>query len=136
MPLGTALLAPTRIYADAVKAALLTGTVTSISHITGGGLIENPPRVFSDELALHLELKARPLPPVFYWLKQAAQIENYELARTFNCGIGMLISVRPEDADNILNQILHTGEDCWIAGSIVKRQNHAVILGHVESAWA
>ena len=136
MPLGTALLAPTRIYADAVKAALSAGTVTSISHITGGGLIENPPRVFSNDLALHLELKARPLPPVFYWLKQAAQMENYELARTFNCGIGMLISVRPEDADNILQKILETGEDCWIAGSIVKRQNDAVILHHVDSAWA
>ena len=136
MPLGKALLAPTCIYVDAVKAALSAGTVTSISHITGGGLIENPPRVFSNELALHLELKARPLPPVFYWLKQAAQMENYELARTFNCGIGMLISVRPKDADNILRQILKTGEDCWIAGNIVKRQYDAVILEHVDSAWA
>ena len=136
MPLGTALLAPTRIYADAVKAGLSTGAVTSISHITGGGLIENPPRVFSNELALHLELKARPLPPVFFWLKQAAQMESFELARTFNCGIGMLISVRPESADNLLNQILQTGEDCWIAGSIVKRQNDAVILDDVDRAWA
>jgi len=136
MPLGTALLAPTRIYADAVKAALSAGNVTSISHITGGGLIENPPRVFNDDLALCLKLKARPLPPVFYWLKQAARMKNYELARTFNCGIGMLISVRPEDTDNILKQILQTGEDCWIAGNIVKRQNDAVILEHVESTWA
>ena len=134
--LGTALLAPTRIYTDAVKAALSAGTVTSICHITGGGLIENPPRVFSNDLALRIELKARPLPPVFYWLKQAAQMENYELARTFNCGIGMLISVRPEEADLILDQILQTGEDCWIAGSIVKRENDAVILNHVDSAWA
>jgi phosphoribosylformylglycinamidine cyclo-ligase len=86
-------------------------------------------------LALHLELTARPLPPVFYWLKQAAKIENHELARTFNCGIGMLISVRPEDADNILRQILLTGEDCWIAGNIVERQNESVILGHVDSVW-
>lgn len=136
MPLGTALLTPTRIYTDAVKAALSAGTVTSISHITGGGLIENPPRVFSNDLALHLELKARPLPPVFYWMKQAAQMENYELARTFNCGIGMLISVRPADAENIFQKILQTGEDCWVAGSIVKRQNDAVILHHVDSAWA
>ena len=136
MPLGTALLAPTRIYTDAVKAALSTGAVTSISHITGGGLIENPPRVFSNDLALHLELKARPLPPVFCWLKQAAQMESFELARTFNCGIGMLISVRPENADNVLKQILQTGEDCWFAGSIVKRQNDSVILDDVDRAWA
>ena len=134
--LGTALLTPTRIYTDAVKAALSAGTITSISHITGGGLIENPPRVFRNDLALHIDLRARPLPPVFYWLKQAAKMENYELARTFNCGIGMLISARPEDAHNILKHILQTGEDCWIAGSIVKRQNDAVILGHVDSAWA
>jgi len=136
MPLGIALLSPTRIYADAVKAALSAGKVTSISHITGGGLIENPPRAFNNDLALRLKLKERPLPPVFYWLKQAARMENYELARTFNCGIGMLISARPEDTDNILKQIQQTGEDCWIAGNIMKRQNEAVILEHVDSTWA
>lgn len=136
IPLGIALLAPTRIYSEAVRTAMLAGTVTSISHITGGGLIENPPRVFNDHLALKIDLKARPLPPIFQWLKRAAQIENHELARTFNCGIGMLITVRPADADNVINQIQQTGEDCWKAGVMIKRQNDAVILNHVHSAWA
>jgi phosphoribosylformylglycinamidine cyclo-ligase len=63
-------------------------------------------------------------------------MENHELARTFNCGIGMLITVRPTDADNVINQIQQTGEDCWKAGVMIKRQNEAVILNHIHSAWA
>jgi len=134
--LGEALLAPTRIYTDAVKAALSVGGVTSISHITGGGLIENPPRVFADTLALRLDLRARPLPPVFSWLKRAAHLDVYELARTFNCGIGMLISVTPNTADQVKDRILQTGEDCWVAGEIVKRTDAAVLLDHADKVWS
>ena len=136
IPLGEALLAPTRIYTDAVKAALSVGGVTSVSHITGGGLIENPPRVFGDDLALRLDLKARPLPPVFKWMKQAAQLDVFELARTFNCGIGMLISVSPDKVDEVREQIMQTGEDCWIAGEMISRTDNAVLLEHAEQAWA
>lgn len=136
MPLGEALLAPTRIYTDAVKAALCVGGVTSVSHITGGGLIENPPRVFANDLALQLDLRARPLPPVFKWLKQSAQLDVYELARTFNCGIGMLISVSPATADKVKDKIMQTGEDCWVAGKIIRRTDAAVLLDHAESVWA
>ena len=136
IPLGEALLAPTRIYTDAVKAALSVGGVTSVSHITGGGLIENPPRVFGNDLALRLNLKARPLPPVFRWMKQTAQLDVYELARTFNCGIGMLISVSPDKADEVKEQITQTGEDCWTAGEIVSREDEAVLLEYAEQAWA
>ena len=92
--LGEALLTPTRIYADAVKAGLNAGGITSISHITGGGLIENPPRVFGDDLAITLDMALRPFPPLFRWLKQAGNLSDFEMARTFNCGIGMLITVR------------------------------------------
>ena len=134
--LGEALLAPTRIYTDAVKAALSVGGVTSVSHITGGGLVENPPRVFADTLALRLDLRARPLPPVFSWLKKTAQLDVYELARTFNCGIGMLISVTPETADQVKDKIMQTGEDCWVAGEIVTRTETAVELAHAEQVWA
>ena len=69
-------------------------------------------------------------------MKQTAQLDVYELARTFNCGIGMLISVSPDKADEVKEQIMQTGEDCWTAGEIVSRADEAVLLEHAEQAWA
>ena len=67
--LAEALLAPTRIYTDTLKAALAAGKISSVSHITGGGLIENPPRVYGEGLAMHLDMTERPVPELFKWLK-------------------------------------------------------------------
>jgi len=134
--LGEALLTPTRIYADAVKAGLKIGGITSISHITGGGLIENPPRVFGDELAITLDMSKRPFPAVFRWLKQAGNLSDFEMARTFNCGIGMLITVSPDKAEAVEQEILKTGEDIWQIGEIGPRSDKAVILLNCETAWA
>ncbi|MEC8744232.1 MAG: phosphoribosylformylglycinamidine cyclo-ligase, partial [Pseudomonadota bacterium] len=134
--LGEALLTPTRIYADAVKAGLNAGGITSISHITGGGLIENPPRVFGDGLAITLDMALRPFPPLFRWLKQAGNLSDFEMARTFNCGIGMLITVRADVADSVEKAILMTGEDVWQIGQIGARSDDAVTLLNCSSAWA
>ncbi len=134
--LGEALLTPTRIYADAVKAGLNAGGITSISHITGGGLIENPPRVFGDGLAITLDMALRPFPPLFRWLKQAGNLSDFEMARTFNCGIGMLITVRADVADSVEKAMLMTGEDVWQIGQIGARSDDAVTLLNCSSAWA
>ena len=135
-PLGMALLAPTRIYTDAVMAAMASGGVTGVAHITGGGLIENPPRVYDEGLAAKLALKTRPLPPLFQWLKQAGNLSNYELARTFNCGIGMLVYVKAEHAEAALQAIKLTGEDAYLIGEMVKRDGDGVILDGIEEAFA
>ncbi len=134
--LAQALLTPTRIYTDAVKAALTAGIITSISHITGGGLIENPPRVYRDDLCMHIDLRARPLLNVFRWLKEQAGLSDFELARTFNCGYGMLITVTPEHCQPIIKAIEQTGEECWIAGKMQKREDKPVSLEHADQAWA
>ena len=134
--LGEALLTPTRIYADAVKAGLKAGGITSISHITGGGLIENPPRVFGDDLAITLDMSRRPFPPLFRWLKRAGNLSDYEMARTFNCGIGMLITVSADKLEAVEQAILKTGEDVWQIGTIGDRSDKAVTLLHCETAWA
>ena len=134
--LAEALLAPTRIYTDAVKAALAAGRVTSVSHITGGGLIENPPRVYDDGLSAKLQMTTRPLPPLFRWLKQEGNLSDYELARTFNCGIGMLVYVSAETADDALKAIQQTGEDAYMIGEMVERETEAVILSDVSKAFA
>ena len=91
--LGMSLLTPTRIYINTVKAALSFGGVTGFSHITGGGLLENPPRCYSKDLCLRLSVKHRPLLPVFQWIKLTSNISDNEFARTFNCGIGGIIFV-------------------------------------------
>ena len=125
-PLGMALLAPTRIYTDAAMAAIDTGGVTGIAHITGGGLIENPPRVYDDTLAAHLNMTTRPLPPLFQWLQSAGGLSDYELARTFNCGVGMLIFVAEDKAKQALQAIQETGEDAYIIGQLKTREEAAV----------
>ena len=134
--LGMALLAPTRIYTDAVMAAMAVGGVTGVAHITGGGLIENPPRVYDDRLAATLNMKSRPLPPLFQWLKQAGQVSDFELARTFNCGIGMLIYVTADKADEALQAIQMTGEDAYLIGEMTARNDEAVILDGITQAFA
>ena len=83
------LMEPTLLYIKAFLAANKNHKIKSISHITGGGLIENPPRAFNDELALQFDMNNFILPPIFKWLKKEANISFFELARTFNCGIGL-----------------------------------------------
>ena len=134
--LGMALLAPTRIYTEAVMAAMTQAKVTGVAHITGGGLIENPPRVYDEALAAKLNMTSRPLPPLFQWLKSAGNLSHYELARTFNCGVGMLIYVSADTADSALSAIQQTGEDAYMIGEMVARADEAVILDNVEKAFA
>jgi len=133
--LGEAIMAPTRIYQKAAATALETGGVTGIVHVTGGGLIENPPRVYDADLALEIDCAARSLPPVFGWLRDQGAMELHELARTFNCGIGLLIFVNPAKADAVLAALQNGPEqDAWRAGHLIKRDSgDAVILKNGDS---
>ena len=132
--LGTALMAPTRIYQKAAAIALDIGGVSGIVHITGGGLIENPPRVYDNGLSFQLDCAAMPLPPVFCWLRDIGNIELSELARTFNCGIGLIIFVDANKAEEIL-EALKTGpepEACVIGNLIERNHQPAVILSRTD----
>ena len=133
--LGMSLLTPTRIYINTVKAALSFGGVTGFSHITGGGLLENPPRCYSKDLCLRLSVKHRPLLPIFEWIKLTSNISDNEFARTFNCGIGGIIFVQEDKADKLLNVIKETGEDAWIIGHMEKRNQESVIIEDTETSW-
>ena len=97
--LGAALLTPTRIYVKPVLAAVRAGTVKALAHITGGGLTDNIPRVLPEGLGVALDATAWPLLPVFRWMAESAAISDDDLARTFNCGIGMVVIVAPDKAD-------------------------------------
>ncbi len=132
--LGAALMTPTRIYQKAAATALAAGGVNGIVHITGGGLIKNPPRVLDNGVAFRLECATTPLPPVFSWILEIGNMELSELARTFNCGIGLIIYVDASKASEVLHA-LRTGPEpeAYIAGDLVSRDDQpAVILNGVD----
>ena len=108
--LGQALLTPTKIYVKPLLAALRTGGVTGLTHVTGGGLIENPPRSYPETVAARLDCSTWEMPPVFKWLYKQGRIAPLEMARTFNCGLGMILSVRPSAADSIAMALTDAGE--------------------------
>ncbi len=95
--LAEALLTPTRIYCDALLPSIRKGTIKGLAHITGGGVVENPPRMLPAGLAVDLDADNTPLPPVFDWLAKTGSLAPYEVQRTFNCGIGMMVVLADED---------------------------------------
>jgi phosphoribosylformylglycinamidine cyclo-ligase len=135
--LATALLAPTRLYVRSCRAAIATGGVKALAHITGGGLIENIPRVLPKGLAAELDARAWPLPPVFRWLAETARIAPADLARTFNCGIGMIAVVAPDAAARVSDALAAAGERVDRVGRIIGRPEGApgTILEGTEAAW-
>lgn len=136
--LGEALLHPTRIYVPACLHALRTGGVHALAHITGGGLIENIPRVLPTGLAAALDVKTLPLPPVFGWLREAGAVAPLEMARTFNCGVGMVAVVAPDRAQAVLGALAEYGEAASIVGRVERRPagGSAVRIDGLERAWA
>ena len=134
--LGDAVMAPTRIYQKAAAIALQIGGVNGIVHVTGGGLIENPPRVYHDDVALKIDCAARPLPPIFAWLRDQGAMELQELARTFNCGMGLLIFVDSGKSDAVLTALQNGPEpDAWVAGKLTHRNKSAAVMLEHSDSW-
>lgn len=114
------LLAPTRIYARAVASLQEIMTIRGMAHITGGGLLENLPRMFSNvDLVARLDVDAWQRPEVFSWLQQAGNVEETEMLRTFNCGIGFVLCVETADTDSVLQILTEHGERAVVIGEIV-----------------
>jgi phosphoribosylformylglycinamidine cyclo-ligase len=117
--LGKALLSPTRLYVKQSLAAVRAGGVHALAHITGGGLTENPPRVIPEGLACAIHLNSWTLPPVFDWLARNANMEQSELLKTFNCGIGMMLVVSADRAEALTALLQDTGETVVRMGEVV-----------------
>ncbi|MEW6613686.1 MAG: phosphoribosylformylglycinamidine cyclo-ligase, partial [Pseudomonadota bacterium] len=126
--LGMTLLTPTRIYAKPLQTLLQSVPVKAMAHITGGGLPENLPRVLPDGLAARIQTKAWPRPAIFDWLQAEGRIDDAEMYRTFNCGIGMALVVAAEQAEPALAVLQSAGETAFRLGEIVPRQGSAVDL--------
>ncbi len=118
--LGAALLEPTRIYVKPLLAAIRsTGAIKALAHITGGGFIDNIPRVLPEGTGVRLDLSAIPVLPVFEWLAATGGVAEYEMLRTFNCGIGMVIAVEAAKADAVTAALAAAGETVVRLGEVV-----------------
>ncbi|OOY17783.1 phosphoribosylformylglycinamidine cyclo-ligase [Thioclava sp. DLFJ4-1] len=123
--LGEALLAPTRLYVKQCLAAVRTGGVHALAHITGGGLTENLPRVLPEGMGATIDLDAWELPGVFRWLAETASMEERELLKTFNCGIGMIVVVAADKADEIATLLAGEGESVTRIGTVTANEGIA-----------
>ncbi|MBA3564650.1 MAG: phosphoribosylformylglycinamidine cyclo-ligase [Gammaproteobacteria bacterium] len=112
------LMEPTRIYVKPLLALIAGLEVRALAHITGGGLVENLPRVLPAGLEARLDVSSWRRPAVFDWLQRTGNIADEEMHRTFNCGIGMVVCVRPEDVEQTLDRLAGAGEEAWVIGSV------------------
>ena len=125
--LSDALLTPTRIYVKPLLSALKAGIgIKALAHITGGGFIDNIPRVLPDTLAADVDLAQVTVPKVFGWLARIGGMSQREMLRTFNCGVGMLCAVAAEDADRLVAHLNEAGETATIVGKLTERTGEPV----------
>jgi len=118
LTLAQALMAPTRIYVKSTMALIKAGQIKGLAHITGGGLIENPPRAIADGLVPRFDWNAWEMPAVFQWLQATGGISEHEMRRTFNCGVGLLLIVGKDAAPEVLAALLEAGEDAFVCGEL------------------
>ena len=125
--LSEALLTPTRIYVKPLLAAMKAGIgIKALAHITGGGFIDNIPRVLPETLAAHVDLNAIRVPPVFGWLAKVGGMAEREMLRTFNCGVGMLAAVAADEAQPLIEHLNAAGEEAVLVGRLTERQSEPV----------
>lgn len=111
-------MAPTRIYVKSILELVRQVPVHALSHITGGGLLENLPRVMPDHTQAHIKADAFAMPPVFRWLQEAGNVKQNEMYRTFNCGIGMVVVVPEASAAKATSLLESLGETVYTLGRI------------------
>ena len=126
------LLTPTRIYVRSVLNLLKDFKINGIAHITGGGLLENVPRILPKGSAAHFKLSSWQMPAIFTLLQEGGNVEQSEMYRTFNMGIGMVLAVAANDVDDIISRLHGLGEQAWLIGDVkamAKGHSEQVLLG-------
>ena len=121
--LGETLLAPTTIYVKALLQLFKQVEVKALSHITGGGLLENIPRVLPESCNARIDTSSWAWPEVFNWLQSNGNVETREMYRTFNCGVGMVVCVAAADAEAAVDSLTQSGHSAWIIGDIAAGNN-------------
>ena len=122
------LIEPTRIYVRSILSLLNTLPVHAISHITGGGLLENIPRVLPDHLAVKLDPASWTQPEIFQWLKDQGNIATSEMYRVLNCGVGMVVVISRESSNEAINHLNSCGGNAWLIGEVVQFDGEQVVI--------
>ncbi len=134
--MAAALLEPTRIYVKPALKAIAGGAVKGMAHITGGGLLENIPRVLPEGAGVRIDATSWTAPPVFRWLARAGNIDAQEMARTFNCGIGLVVITAAADADAVVKIFNDNGENALRIGAVEANTSaHRVALENTGKVW-
>ena len=122
------LIEPTRIYVKSILSLANTLTVHAISHITGGGLLENIPRVLPDHLSAKLNSNSWSQPEIFKWLQKEGNIDSHEMYRVLNCGVGMVVIISKESSSQAIEHLSACGENAWLIGEVVHSKGEQVII--------
>ena len=122
------LIEPTRIYVRSILSLLNTLPVHAISHITGGGLLENIPRVLPDHLAAKLDPASWTQPEIFQWLQDQGNIATSEMYRVLNCGVGMVVVISRESSNEAINHLNSCGENAWLIGEVVQFDGEQLVI--------
>lgn len=130
-----ALMAPTRIYVQSLLPQLRKATIRGLAHITGGGLLENVPRVLPQGCHARIDAGSWPLPRLMAFLQAQGNVEPEEMARTFNCGIGMVAVVAPELADAVKEALYAAGEEVFAIGTVEAGERGCTVFG-AEEVWS
>lgn len=117
-PLGEVLLEPTKIYVKSILSVLKEFTVHGLVHVTGGGFHDNIPRVIPEGLQAEVNAESWKVPKIFSFIQQAGNVSDYDMFRTFNMGIGMILVVNPEDSQAIAERFQSLGEDAYVIGTV------------------
>jgi phosphoribosylformylglycinamidine cyclo-ligase len=128
--LGETLLAPTRIYVKSLLSLMKQIPIHALAHITGGGLTENLPRVIPDNLNAKINLTSWQFPAIFDWLQSNGNVSQEDMLITFNCGVGMVICIAPENEAAALNLLAELGETAFVMGEIIAGEGKAEVRYH------
>ncbi|RWS21727.1 trifunctional purine biosynthetic protein adenosine-3-like protein, partial [Leptotrombidium deliense] len=132
---GEVLLTPTKLYITSLLPLIKMDYIIALSHITGGGLLENIPRVLPRHLAVELDAKKWHIPKIFEWIFKEGNVEENEMLRTFNCGLGMICVVKSHFVDTVINGLRLSGEtEACVVGKVIKRENESVIVHNFRSS--
>jgi len=122
------LIEPTRIYVKSILSLSNSLPVHAISHITGGGLLENIPRVLPDHLSAKLNSNSWSQPEIFKWLQKEGNIDSHEMYRVLNCGVGMVVIISKESSSQAIEHLSACGENAWLIGEVVHSKGEQVII--------
>ena len=131
--LSEALLTPTKIYVKAIMPLVKAGLVNGMAHITGGGFVENVPRMLSKDLAAVIELGSWPILPIFEDLQTEGEIPAMEMYEIFNMGIGMVLAVSPDKVETIKEELASIGEKSYIIGSVKQKETAEIEWAEVHA---